>query len=449
MKRILCFLWPALILGLLLFLSAGRDVHAEEFKYSGRLSPHDYLLQSQDQHRDPVFDKYRTIDLGVNLGVGSDCGRIDFKSTLRASLSNILDAKYFGDMGKDILAASPMLLTCYFSPTWCAILKHSQVNAHWLSSMRLDQCSLVDKYTDSRVDEFYQERQNCVRKAIEKNGGNMEQAMESCKGSNVWKADIANWAGGKYGEKATTNRLIDSSAKWAGMDDTESQGSLNLVKALVGDTVVSRGNISVEYGPRSTPLTPRTYLQSLEKATYDRLCGKIIKKVDDAGGRVSVDRLVSDDDLKELSPNTENLLVDRQTIRSLAYMSPKQRGIACRKLSDVVAMTVFSTDVNRSLDLMTTLSQNPNLPPQRKAELEQKRKALKEQIELTVDLQRQRNEPLNQVLSQINEEGRKLQSQSVHDDLNADADFSSNRRQVMDFMDCSDGIMCGGAEGGQ
>lgn len=443
MKRILCTLWPAFILALLLFLSVGRFVRAEDFRYSGKLSPNDYLMQSRQEHRDPVFDKYRTVDLGVNLGVGSDCGRIDFKSTLRASLSNILDSKYFGDMGKDILAASPMLLTCYFSPTWCAILKHSQVNAHWLSQMRLDQCSIVDKYVDSRVEDYYQERQSCVRKAIDRNGGNLEQAMESCRGADMWQADLNNWSGGKYGQKANTNRLIESSAKWAGMDNPESQSSINLVKALVGDTVVSRGHISVEYGPRNTPLTPRTYLQSLEKATYDKLCGNVLKRVVDSGGKTSVDRLISDDDLKEVSPNTSEPLIDRQTIRSLAYMSPKQRGYACQKLSDAVAMTVFSTDVNRSLDVLTTLSQNPNLPPQRKQELEQKRKALKEQVELTVGLYHQRNAPINSVLSQINETGAQLQSIAVGAELQGDANVEANYRTHTNFMDCADGIMCG------
>ena len=447
MRRVLRALWTALVFGLLIYFSFTlRVAQAEDFKYAGQLSPNDYLLGSQEEHRDPVFDKYRTIELGANLGVGSDCGRIDFKSTLRASLQNILDTKYFGDMGKDILAASPMLLTCYFSPTWCAILKHSQVNANWLSQMRLDQCSLIDKYVDSRTEDYYQERQSCVRRAIDSNGGNLEQAMESCRGQNVYHADLANWAGSKNGERVPTNRLIDSSAKWAGMDGPESRGTLDLLKGLVGDTVLSKGNLSIEYGPRNTPLTPRTYLQSLQKATYTKLCDEVVKKVESAGPKASVDRLVSNDELKAISPNTEEPLVDRQTIRSLAYMNYKERSYACKKLSDAVAMTVFSTDINRSLDVLTTLSQNPNLPPQRKEEIEQKRKSLKEQVEMTVELQRQRNEPLNNVLAQINSEGRRLQSESVGDYLSKDAGTDLNHRTQIDYLDCSDGVLCAGGQ---
>ena len=248
-------LWPILIAGLLLFLSGlFQSGHASEVSLSGRLSPSDYLLGSQEQYRDSIFDTQKPIDLNASIGVGSDCGKMNFQATLQSSLQNMLNAKYFADIGKDILPGATMLTICYFSPTWCAILKHSQLNANFLSQIRLDQCALIDKYVDSRVEDFYQERQTCVHRAIDSNGGNMDQAMESCQGNNFWNADLTNWAGSKNGEKASTNRLIDSSAQWAGMNGPESTGTMNLLKAFVGDTVVSRGSVSVEYGPGDRPL---------------------------------------------------------------------------------------------------------------------------------------------------------------------------------------------------
>ena len=445
MIRVSELIWLAVVFCLITFLGVtAQHARADTNTYQGstRLTPNEYFLQSRDAMSDPVFDSHRTIDLSAAIGVGSDCGAIDIKNTLKSTLSNVLDTKYFGDMGKDIIAASPLLLTCYFSPTWCAILKHSQISAHWLSQLRLNQCSLVDKYTDNRVEDYYQERQSCIRKSIEKNGGDMESAMQACNGKSLWQTDLPNWAGVNNGEKASTNRLLESSAKWAGMDGTESRDSLDLVKALVGDTVLSHGNLSVEYGPHQAALTPRTYLQSVAKTTYDKLCGGIMKKVIEAGDQTSLDQVVSDQDLKELSPNIDHLLVDRQTIRALSYMGPKQRAAACQKLSDAVAMTVFSTDINRSLDILSTLSQNPNLPEHRKKEIEDKRRALKDQVELTVALQKSRNDPVNHVLSQINEEGQTLESEAVYRDLSHDAQVDRGAASTRDLMNCSDGIMC-------
>lgn len=415
--------------------------YASDFRNQTRISPNDYLFKSNGDYRDPVFDNYKVIDLGASLGVGSDCGRIDFKRTLQSSLKNVLDTKYFGQIGHDILASSPMLLTCYFSPTWCAILKHSQVNAQWMSQMRLDQCSVIDKYVDQRSEDFYRERQGCVREAIETNGGNLEQAMEQCPG-NSYQADLTNWAGRSFGQKSGSNRLIGSSAQWAGLDNEKAKPSVELLKALVGDTVVSKGNISVDYGPRKVPLSPRTYLLSVQSATYEKLCGNIVGKISTVRPGSNLDRLVSDEELRDLDPVGRSILVDRQTLRSLSYMPSRQREIACKKLSDDVGLTLFSSDVNRSLDLLTTLAQNPNLPDTRRHEIEEKRKALKESIETTVALYHQKNSPLNATLRQINDEGATLQGQAVESALTSHANSKENKVIRTRFLDCSDGIMC-------
>lgn len=436
-------IWLGIILSVALMVGQMVAAHAVEIRHSSRLSPSDYLLQSREAQKDPVFDNYKVIDLSASIGIGADCGKIDITSTLQSTLANLFDKeKYFKEAGTAIIGGLPLLTACYFSPTWCAILKHTQINAQWLSKLRLDQCSLMDKYVDSRVEDYYQERQGCVRQSIARNGGNMESAMQSCNGNGLFRADLSNWAGSAFGNKVTTNRLIDSSAKWAGMKNPESSTSLNLLKSLVGDTVVSQGNVSVEYGPGKRPITPRTYLQSLESVTYTKLCNGILKKVQRAGTGTSIDKLISNDELKEISPNTDQLLVDRQTIRSLSYMSPKQQAIACQKLADSVAMTVFSTDMNRSLDILTTLSQNPNLPPNRKLEIEQKRAALKDSLETLVSLRKERNEPLNNVLVQINETGAELQSASVRDSLSEDQVSENEKSNRSELMNCTDGFLC-------
>lgn len=427
----------------LLILLLSLQAAAVDLSYSTRLSPSDYLLQSRDSYHDPVFDDFKTIDLGATVGVGSDCGRIDFGSTLRSSLKNILDAKYFLDIGKDIIGSSPMLLACYFSPTWCAILKHSQISAHYLAQMRLNQCSLVDKYTDSRVEDFYEARQSCVRRSIEENGGDLEHAMETCRGKGIWDADLPNWAGAKYGETASDNHLLESSAKWAGFQGRDAQSSMGLLKSLVGDTIVARGKVSVEYGPAAHALTPRTYLQSIEKSSYDTLCRKLMKRVNDGQGN-GEEVWVTDDELKSLAPELNRPLIDRATIRSLAALPRRQQLEACKTLSDAISLTVFSQSVNRSLDMLTTMAQNPNLPPHRKAEIEEKRKALKDSVDLTIALQKERNVPLNTALYKINEQGARAEGERVSRSLSDDAEATDRETTRARLLDCSDGLMCDG-----
>lgn len=427
-----------LVAGSLILLAS--QVALGDTRFVGRLSSKDYLYGTPTSERDSIFDQHKAIDLSAKIGIGSDCGKIDFQATLQNSLQNMLDAKYFASVGNDILAGAPMLAVCYLSPTWCAILKHSQLSANFLSQTRLNQCALIDKFVDSRVEDFYRERQSCVHKAIDSKGGNMDAAMESCRGNALWNQDLSNWAGS--GEKVSTNRLLESSAKWAGLTGTEATQVLDRLKALVGDTVVSNGAVSVEFGPHRTPMTPRVLLQTIEKTTFETMCLRLVKRVVELGPRFSISRIVSDADLKELSGGSKAFLIDRSTIQALANLLPGQRDMACRKLSSAVAMTVFAGDLNRSLDVLTTLAQNPNLPPARKQELENKRKVLKEQIEMTIALQRQRSEPLNEVLAKIHEDSAVIQSEAMANDLRNGASSEVNRQRDSTYYDCSDDVFC-------
>lgn len=426
-----------------LLFSWGAWASDSDFSYRNRseFRPNDYLFKRQELRRDPVFDDYRTVDVGVNLGIGSDCGRVDFKSTLQASLKNILDSRYFGDMGKDIIAGSPMLMACYFSPTWCAILKHSQINANFMSQMRLNQCSLMDKYTDSRVQEFYEERQGCVHREIERNGGNIETAMQTCNSSRVWDTDIANWSGSKYGDKTSSNKLIGSSARWAGLDTPAAEGTLNLVKNLVGDTVISRGKVSVEYGDKPFGITPRTHLAGIERDIQERLCQGLLKKID-AAGAYGANEVIRGADLDTVTGLKNQALLDRQTLRNLAVMPYRSRSLYCQRLANSIAVARFSDDMNRSLDVLQLAAQNPNLPERRKKEIEDKRDQLKNSVQSTIELQKEKNAPLNEVVSQINQEGDGLHVELSRERMTRDrVELDSHAAQGR-FFDCADGVLC-------
>ena len=413
-----------------------------DYSHSNRLSPDSYLYGSNGNRHDPVFDKFPVVDLSVDLGIGSDCGRIDVKNTMRTAFKNILDSRYIEDMGRDILAASPMLLLCYYSPTWCAIVKQAQLRASMLTNLRLDQCSTIDKYTDSRVGEYQVQRQQCVHKKIANDDGNFETAMESC-GNNLWQSEIANWSGDDSGG-TRENRLIDSSAKWSHFNGEEGERTVSLVKSLVGDTVIKDGAVSVDFGKDQKPITPRSYLMDLEAQTHESLCGGLLKRVDESGGiTADVDHVISDRDLKELSGESDTLLVDRQTIRSLAYMPENERKMACRKLSDAIAMSKFTSDMSKALDFLASrVETNPHLPDYRRQEVESKRKMLKDQIEMTLTLSQSKNEPLNDVLYRINRDGAYRVDQEVNRRMRQDEIAHNSKTREALFMDCADGVFC-------
>ena len=421
-----------LILFLFVFLAIPQGL-----ANSYELSPNDYLFKNRGKRNSSVFDKYRTVDLGVDLSSGVDCGRLDLKGTLKSALDRILDPRMFGHALDNIASGAPLLTICYFSPTWCSIAKHFRINAQNISQLRLNQCALMDKYVDSRVEDYYAERQSCLHRELQNTGGNHEKAIALC-GSGLYHQDLANWAGKKFGGKVQTNKLIESSAKWAGFTGPTSQKAIDLVKAFVGDTTVTKGHVSVEYGSRKLALSPKSHLVALKDRTYKSLCGEIMGQI--AQERAyEVFNKISDKELKVLS--NENL-IDKQSLYYLAVMPPHKKELYCEKLAASVAMSQFSNDVEQSLQILRELVNNPNLPPSRKRELQDKRRALKDSVEMVLHLEQQQNKPINLILAQINQEGRKIESNQTHrviQNNTSEAHFKSLRGR---FFDCADGVYC-------
>ena len=384
------------------------------YRHSTELSPNDYLNRQKLDENDAIFSQYQTLDLGIDLGIGSDCGQIDIKKTLQGSLKNLLDSQYFESLGSSIVSGSPMLLTCYFSPTWCAILKHTRVNANHLSKLRLDQCSIIDRYVDSRTEDFKRERQNQIHDSIKKSSGNMETAMRNFGNKSNYNFDLTNWAGKKFGKKSE-NRLIESSAKWAGLTSKEAEKTINLLKSLVGDIVVGKGRVSVDYGPRKKPISPKMRLSEIEHETYQKLCHNKM-------------------------PNIEE--IDPQTLRYLGYLPFIKKRHYCRKLAASVSLNKFATEMGRSLEALSILEDNPNLPEIRKKELGGKRVRLSQSIDSALRLQNLKNSPLNAIMAQITSEGRKYEGQATDRVLGINADKINFRRSEMAYFDCSDGVLC-------
>lgn len=405
------------------------------FRATSGLLPEDYLWKGYGSIQDSVFDKPE-VSLDLDIGLTSDCGQINIQSTVQAALRNILNAKYFKRVGQDILASSPMLLTCYMSPTWCAILKNFRAQANMLAQLRMNQCKAIDRYIDNRVNDFYAERQQCVRDKIGSTGGNFEKSMESC--SNYEAHDFASWAG-KGREKV--NRLIQSTADWAGFKEPEAKRVVDLTKALIGDDIVRRGHVTVDWGPYRMQFTPRTYLIDLKKAKYETLCQKILPKVLNRDGSPG-EANVSDKELKAVSGNN-NPVLDRQTLLSLAYLPYQRRHIACRKLSDALALGNYTDDMAKTLDFIAgKLGTNPNLPDKQKMNADRKRQALKDQIEITLSIENQNRTPLNEVLYQINKEGAKYRKVAAKRQITTNQDMRSNDRIDGLFLDCGDGVGC-------
>jgi hypothetical protein len=82
------------------------------------------------------------------------------------------------------------------------------------------------------------------------------------------------------------------------------------------------------------------------------------------------------------------------------------------------------------------------LPERRKKEIEDKRDTLKQLIQTTLELQRERNVPLNEVVAQINQEGEGIHQDLSRERLMRDQSGLESQTAKSRFFDCSDGVLC-------
>ena len=411
-------------------------------QWQGRLKPQDYLFAPNPEQRNDLFETLKPIDLGVNLAVGADCGKINIDGTLRAAFGKFLSGDYFKGMATDILGSAPMLAACYMSPTWCAILKHTQVSANFLAGLRLNQCQIMDKYVDSRVEDYYRERQSCVHRSIEHNGGDMESALSSCQ-NGVFEKKAGAWAGASD-DPNRPNDLLADSTRWAGFSGAEGNRVTGLLQSMVGDTVLMKGNLRVEYGPRAHAYSPRSYLLSMEQQISQTFCGKLLPELATSSQFIADAEIARRMKALPSAPGEEEApMLTPDVIRNLSYLPKMRRDQVCLKLSQAMAMQAFTRDMNRSIDVLTVAAQNPNLPPNRKLEIEQKRLALKDQVEMTLRLRQEQAKPVGEVMQYIAAEGLAAQDEATRENLATQSGGELKASHAARMNDCADGIFCG------
>jgi hypothetical protein len=198
----------------------------------------------------------------------------------------------------------------------------------------------------------------------------------------------------------------------------------------------------VNYGDKPMGITPRTHLAGIERDVQNKLCSGLMGKIDGSDPS-QTNTLIRTADLKAIT-GTDQTVLDRQTLRNLAVMPFKTRALYCQRLANSIAASRFSEDMNRSLDVLAVASQNPNLPDRRRKEIADKRESLKQSIDATLELQREKNAPLNQVVAQINQEGGSLRANLSADRILRDESALESSTARSRYFDCADGVLCEG-----
>jgi hypothetical protein len=271
---------------------------------------------------------------------------------------------------------------------------------------------------------------------MQSNGNNVKSALEECSG----KADeLMDWSGKSSGP-VKANALLDSTAKWAGLKGDDAQHTLEVTKALVGETVVANGGVEVEFGARKKLITPR---EMINEVGHDN-----IESIEEILAELDRDSTAwrSNPDVRDKAEKVFGGQMSSDAamaaLRKLSYLPIKQRSEAVSRLSRALATHQVVKDAEKSLEVLSLASRNPNLPPARQQEAMALREQLRDQMDTTVRLRSENDSDLGGVLDSINSEGGYFEEGVVRRKVESNTSTKTRSRLSETYFDCSDPAFC-------
>lgn len=383
------------------------------------------------RQRQGSLQDYRIVDLSASVDVGSNCGQMNVGANLRANMKEFLNGDFFKGLGNQITDAGGLLALCYLSPAMCSITKNLRITSGLTSAMDLEACSLIEKYQDQQIAVYERERSQCVRSELKRNGNNVKEALKSC-GENSYENKIRDWAGGE--NQVPVNRLIESTAKWAGLTGNDAANTIELTKAFVGDTVIGKGGIDVDFGKRNRIYTPTDLIEDEQKF--------IAKQLNDYLNYSSSSLGVKDEDVVKIFEDRIPLSTGRRIVQKLSYLPQADKEMFVQKISKAIATQSSVEKMEKSMELLQLASRNPNVPDAQRLEAKQLSEQLKSSLELSLRLKNSESESFEKTLSQAFNESQKYENWEFVDGLSSEKLNFDKKSLKSDFLDCTDRVFC-------
>lgn len=272
----------------------------------------------------------------LTIGYSSDmdlgCGGLDLVASFQHFLSGEAAQDYLSDLGESALAAAPMVLLEFASPTLADALKNFQKRAQDLLTLNQYSCEQITKAATSWSEELHAQ-------------GAKDKVDSTTSAADIPAIASAPETGAKdfFGDKKDYYLIADG-MKWAQADTDTSSRAVN----LCGDVFM----------PQEGDLKYTSPSFSLGKLFADYKSNYDVKLLDVI---LSFDSTRTVPDLKDVSlptfPITPELL---QSITDIDSTSGK-RDLAIAKLSSAIALNRVSHEVDDILFNLAKFDSHPNL----------------------------------------------------------------------------------------
>jgi hypothetical protein len=301
--------------------------------------------------------------VGYSILSGSKgCSGFDLASSFNSVLSEQILADYMKGISSEAMAAAPMLLLEYVSPTLADIIKHFNAMTNMRLGLRYAQCEDIEKAAGEYMDKLRKKSESeCVKEKVS-TGLDIDSALKACKEGKDPFAFLKNAEGIPLAQGGKIDVLSDIFKKINIPDDRK-----DFVKSVVGETTITSSQIENNKGEKS--------IYKVNDEFRTDTSGKLFSLTEEYLNS----KTVSDDSLKELSlPNNP---VTEEQIRDITLMPKAKQYIAVSKISSDIAYFKTISQYRQALDDLLEAMRAPGLDDVQRGVLERDYNYLKEKLE--------------------------------------------------------------------
>jgi hypothetical protein len=301
--------------------------------------------------------------VGYSILSGSKgCSGFDLASSFNSVLSEQILADYLKSISSESMAAAPMLLLEYVSPTLADIIKHFNTMTNMRLGLRYAQCEDIEKASGEYMDKLRKKSESeCVKEKVS-TGLDIDSALKTCKGGKDPFSFLKDAKGIPLAQGGQIDVLSDIFKKINIPDERK-----DFVKSVVGETTITSSQIENNKGEKSIYKVNDEFRTDTSGKLFFLTEGYLNSKT------------VSADSLKELSlPNNP---VTEEQIRGITLMPKAKQYIAVSKISSDIAYFKTITKYRQAMDDLLEAMRAPGLDDVQRGVLERDYNYLKEKLE--------------------------------------------------------------------
>ena len=345
--------------------------------------------------------------VGYSILSGSKgCSGFDLASSFNSTFSEQILADYLKGISSSAIAAAPMLLLEYASPTLADIVKHFSAMTNMRLGLRYAQCEDIEKAAGEYMDKLRKKSESeCVKDKVAQ-GLDIDSALKACKEGKDPFAFLKNAEGIPLVQGGKIDVLSDIFKKINIPNDRK-----DFVKSVVGETTITSSQIENNKGEKSIYKVNDDF----RTETSDKFFSIVSEYMNS--------KTVSTDSLKDIS--LHNNPVTEEQIKNIALMPKAKQYIAVSKLSSDIAYFKTISQCRQAMDDLLEAMRAPGLDDVQRGVLEKDYNYLKEKLERFKE-ERQINKDYNEAMSGILSESEKEKLSTIMNDDGTTSYFSDS-----------------------